>query len=141
MEESNNTDAQVCVEFDGMMFIVEVSSVGKELLSRSISISHHEKPPHLFDERRWTTPRYIKRHLPRALAREIDKGEPPQPHATPKMAWKPLNNCDSSLLTIPGKKKHHSCVWYEFPTANLSSCLILVVEEQTRCASGNNLQV
>ena len=28
---------QICVEFDGMMFIVEVSPVGKELLSRNIS--------------------------------------------------------------------------------------------------------
>ena len=28
---------QICIEFDGLMFIAEVSSVGKDLLSRSIS--------------------------------------------------------------------------------------------------------
>ena len=84
----------------------------------------------------------IKRQPPKgALAHvKIDKGEPTKFwHVyTENPFRKVLNNCDSSLnWDHRGKRKHHLCVWYEFRLGekpNLSSCLILVVEEQnTMC--------
>ena len=107
---------QVCVEFDGMMFIVEVSSVGKELLSRSISGYPILKNLLIYlMSDAGLLPGHIKRQPPKgALAHvKIDKGEPHLSHMlTPKMAWKTAQQLRLVALgTIPGKKKNTTRVF------------------------------
>lgn len=107
---------QICVEFDGMMFIVEASPVGKELLSRSISGYPILKNllVYLMSDA-GLLPGHIKRQPPKgALAHvRIDKGEPHLSHMlTPKMAWKTAQQLRLVALgTIPGKKKNTTRVF------------------------------
>ena len=107
---------QICAEFDGMMFIAEVSSVGKELLSRSISGYPILKNllVYLMSDA-GLLPGHIKRQPPKgALAHvKIDKGEPHLSHMlTPKMAWKTAKQLRLIALgTIPGKKKNTTRVF------------------------------
>ena len=107
---------QICVEFDGMMFIVEVSPVGKELLSRNISGYWILKNllVYLMSDA-GLLPGHIKRQPPKgALAHvKIDRGEPHLSHMlTPKMAWKTAQQLRLVALgTIPGKKKNTTRVF------------------------------
>ena len=107
---------QICVEFDGMMFIVEVSPVGKELLSRNISGYPILKNllVYLMSDA-GLLPGHIKRQPPKgALAHvKIDRGEPHLSHMlTPKMAWKTAQQLRLVALgTIPGKKKNTTRVF------------------------------
>ncbi|MDA8638772.1 metallophosphoesterase [Candidatus Poseidonia alphae] len=107
---------QICVEFDGMMFVVEVSPVGKELLSRNISGYSILKNllVYLMSDA-GLLPGHIKRQPPKgALAHvKIDKGEPHLSHMlTPKMAWKTAQKLlVVALGTIPGKKKNTTRVF------------------------------
>ena len=99
-----------------MMFIVEVSPVGKELLSRNISGYSILKNllVYLMSDA-GLLPGHIKRQPPKgALAHvKIDRGEPHLSHMlTPKMAWKTAQQLRLVALgTIPGKKKNTTRVF------------------------------
>jgi len=107
---------QICVEFDGMMFVVEVSPGGKELLSRNISGYPILKNllTYLMSDA-GLLPGHIKRQPPKgALAHvKIDRGEPHLSHMlTPKMSWKTAQQLRLVALgTIPGKKKNTTRVF------------------------------
>ena len=107
---------QICVEFDGMMFLVEVSSLGKELLERNISGYPVLKNllVYLMSDA-GMLPSHIKRQPPKgALAHvKIDKGEPHLSHMlTRGMAWKTAQQFRFVALgTIPGKKRNTTRVF------------------------------
>ena len=107
---------QICAEFDNMMFIVEVSLIGKELLSRNISGYEILKNllVYLMHDAE-LLPNHIKRQPPKgALAHvKIGNGDPHLKYMlTPKMAWKTAQQLSLVALGIvPSKKKNTTHVF------------------------------
>ena len=108
---------QICSEFDGTMFLIEVSETGKEMLSRNISgypILQNLLIYMLHDAK--FLPRHIKRQPPKnALAhvRESTGGPAHLSHMlTPNMAWKTAQMLQLVALGLcPGNKKNTSLLF------------------------------
>jgi hypothetical protein len=102
---------QICIEFDGLMFIAEVSSVGKELLSRNISGYPILKNLliYLLDDAD-ILPKHVKRQPPKGALSHIrvDNSEPHLTHMlTPKKSWETAKAIRLVALGIVnGQKKN-----------------------------------
>ena len=102
---------QICIEFDGLMFIAEVSSVGKDLLSRSISGYPILKNLliYLLDDAN-ILPKHVKRQPPKGALSHIrvNNSEPHLAHMlTPKKAWETAKAIRLVALgTVNGQKKN-----------------------------------